>query len=65
MIFDLALCDSLGWGVEFSQTGVADEEFDIVVIADLLAYLSEDLFFEGIDSFGDLDLNDYLFFFCN
>lgn len=53
-----------GLGVygEFIEHGVGGEEFDIVVIGDLLAELLEDGLAKGVDGLGDLDFDDDLLF---
>jgi len=65
VIFDQVLTDRFGGHRELVKDGGAGKQPDVVELADLLSQLGEDLFFNGIDSFGNLDLDYYLLSFAH
>lgn len=63
VILDETLCDGFGGDIEFGHVRVESEEFDVVIVTNLLSDLRENLFFESIDGFTDFNLYYYLLFF--
>ena len=63
VVFDETLTNGFRGDIEFGHSWVECEELDVVVVADLLSDLRENLFFESVDGFADLNLYYYLLFF--